>query len=122
MHARLAEESEPDPLAVFCELGTLILEARVPGLGDSGRGYGEGPHCPPYLFHSSANHLIINNNSTSHNHNHASHHRQHECSGDVLCQRFQHLRRHAALLGENGVPLCVEVKSSAAPESNSRPV
>lgn len=110
MHARLAEENEPDPLAVFCELGTLVIEARVPGLGDNGRGYGEGPHCPPYLFHS--NHLINNNNSiNSNNPSHASR-QHHECAGDVLCQRFQHLRRHAALLGENRVPLCVEVKCS----------
>lgn len=109
MHARLADDSEPDPLDAFCDLGTLILEARVPGRGDSGRGYGEGPHCPPYKIHSSAGHVNNNNNIGTQNHNHANHH-QHECSADkLLCQRFQHLRRHAALLGENGVPLCIEV-------------
>ena len=116
MHARLAEENEPDPLDVFCDLGTLILEARVPGCGVSGRGYGEGPHCPPYFSHAQ---LSNNNTTTSNNNNHVSSNssssnnrpgQQHVCSLDKLhCQRFHHLRKHACLLGENGVPLCVEV-------------
>ncbi len=111
MHSRLADGIEPDPLDVFCDLGTLILEARVPGRSDSGRGYGEGPHCPPYFGFSN------NNNSTSSNSSicsggvgNGSRLGQHICSPDQLhCQRFQHLRKHACLLGNNGVPLCVEV-------------
>lgn len=99
MHARLADENESDPLEVFCDLGTLILEARVPGLGDSGRGYGEGPHCSPYFSQTNNNNSNSNSNS-----------KQHVCSPEKLhCQRFQHLRKHACLLGKNGVPLCVEV-------------
>ena len=103
MHARLAEENEPDPLDVFCDLGTLILEARVPGRGDSGRGYGEGPHCPPYQ---------INNNNSNNNNNNGNRPGQHVCTPDKPhCQRFQYLRKHACLLAKNGVPLCVEVRT-----------
>ncbi|XP_046462221.1 protein FAM214A-like [Daphnia pulex] len=113
MHARLAEENEPDPLDVFCDLGTLILEARVPGRGDSGRGYGEGPHCPPYFSHaqiSSSSSSNNHNNNNIHHSNNGSRPGQHVCSPDKLhCQRFQSLRKHACLLGKNGVPLCVEV-------------
>ncbi|XP_057365921.1 atos homolog protein A-like [Daphnia carinata] len=110
MHARLAEENEPDPLDVFCDLGTLILEARVPGRGDSGRGYGEGPHCPPYFSHAQLSSNTNNNNNNNHHNNNGSRPGQHVCSPDKLhCQRFQHLRKHASLLGKNGVPLCVEV-------------
>lgn len=109
MHARLAEENEPDPLDVFCDLGTLILEARVPGSGDSGRGYGEGPHCPPYFSHAQLSNS--NNNNNIHHNNNGGRLGQHVCSPDKLhCQRFQYLRKHACLLGKNGVPLCVEVK------------
>ena len=105
MHARLADENEPDPLDVFCDLATLILEARFPGRGDSRRGYGEGPHCPPYFSSSSSN----NNN----NNNGSGGQLDHICSADKLhCQRFQSLRRHACLLGKNGLPLCVEVRKT----------
>lgn len=111
MHARLADENEPDPLDVFCDLATLILEARFPGRGDSGRGYGEGPHCPPYFTYNNNNN---NNNSGGINRSGSQQVQQgplqHVCSPDkLLCQRFQSLRRHACLLGKNGVPLCVEV-------------
>ena len=120
MHSRLADGIEPDPLDVFCDLGTLILEARVPGRSDSGRGYGEGPHCPPYFGFSSNNNNVNNNNSTSSSNGSSicsggvgsggSRLGQHICSPDQLhCQRFQHLLKHACLLGNNGVPLCVEV-------------
>ena len=115
MHARLADDIEPDPLDVFCDLGTLILEARVPGRGDSGRGYGEGPHCPPYFGfnnnnNSSSSGSNCNSNGSGGGNNGSRPSGQHICSPDQLhCQRFQHLRKHACLLGNNGVPLCVEV-------------
>jgi hypothetical protein len=34
-----------DPPDVFCSLGSLIVEGRVPANVE--RGYGEGPHVPP---------------------------------------------------------------------------
>ena len=34
-----------EPPEVFCSLGSLIVEGRVPTRDD--RGYGEGPHVPP---------------------------------------------------------------------------
>jgi hypothetical protein len=34
-----------DPPDVFCSLGSLIVEGRVPSNDD--RGYAEGPHVPP---------------------------------------------------------------------------
>ena len=96
MHARLAEDHESDPLDVFCDLGTLILEARVPGLGGQGRGYGEGPHCPPYFSHAHPNSSPA-----------------HVCVPEKLhCRRFQSLRKHAYLLWQNAVPLCVEVNET----------
>ena len=35
MHARVTEDNELDPLDVFLDLGTLVSEARVPGLGEN---------------------------------------------------------------------------------------
>jgi len=100
MHARLAENNELDPLDVFCDLGTLIVEARVPGLGSNGRGYGEGPHCPLYFGHAHHNSSSSSSSSPAH----------HVCVPEKLhCQRFLSLRKHAFLLWQNGVPLCVEV-------------
>lgn len=109
MHARLAENNELDPLDVFCDLGTLIVEARVPGLGSNGRGYGEGPHCPPYFGHAHHNSSSSSGNSLAH----------HVCVPEKLhCQRFLSLRKHALLLWQNGVPLCVEVMFSTAMITN----
>jgi len=46
MHAMMDGEGGSEPQDVFVELGTLIVEGRVPGGGNGGgRGYSEGPHC-----------------------------------------------------------------------------
>jgi len=42
--ARCSVFSEPEPPEVFCVLGSLIVEGRVPVKDD--RGFGEGPHVP----------------------------------------------------------------------------
>ena len=39
------DPSRADPPDVFCSLGSLIVEGRVPSKDD--RGYAEGPHVPP---------------------------------------------------------------------------
>ncbi|EEC08236.1 hypothetical protein IscW_ISCW006768 [Ixodes scapularis] len=44
MHSAV-EEVKIDPFDFFIDVGSLVLEGRVPGL--SSRGYGEGVHCPP---------------------------------------------------------------------------
>lgn len=97
MHARTADEGGDDPLEVFFDLATLIVEARVPEAapeGSSGRGYGEGPHCLPYAYRGVAGSSGLG----------------HLCSPDRLhCQRFASLRKHAFLLWQNAVPLCIEV-------------
>ena len=41
----LDDPDRSDPPDVFCSLGSLIVEGRVPANDD--RGYGEGPHVPP---------------------------------------------------------------------------
>lgn len=111
MHARLADENEPDPLDVFCDLATLILEARFPGRGgNTSRGYGEGPHCPPYFSNNNNNVNNVNNNNGGSGGGGGGL-LDHVCTADKLhCARFQSLRRHACLLGKNGLPLCVEVR------------
>lgn len=43
MHTAV-EEVDQDPCELYTDLGTLIVEGRVPGLTD--RGFGEGLHCP----------------------------------------------------------------------------
>lgn len=43
MHAAM-EEVDLDPCDLYTDLGSLIVEGRVPGLTD--KGFGEGPHCP----------------------------------------------------------------------------
>lgn len=42
MHAAV-EEVDLDPCDLYTDLGTLIVEGRVPGQND--KGFGEGPHC-----------------------------------------------------------------------------
>ena len=57
--SRNGAKSEGELWQVFLDVATLISEARVPGLGHNGRGYGEGPHCPlPYasVLHAPAVH------------------------------------------------------------------
>ena len=44
MHSMMEGEGGSEPQDVFVELGTLIVEGRVPG-GGNARGYSEGPHC-----------------------------------------------------------------------------
>jgi hypothetical protein len=41
----LGDPDRCDPPDVFCSLGSLIVEGRLPSEDD--RGYGEGPHVPP---------------------------------------------------------------------------
>lgn len=42
-----------DAVEAFVELGTLIVEGRLPAEGTD-RGYKEGPHCTPPASHQNA--------------------------------------------------------------------
>lgn len=84
MHAAV-EEVDLDPCEVFVELGTLIVEGRVPGLTE--RGFGEGPHCP------------IPHGQT-----------RHQCDpSKTECQKYEQIEKHMLLLWKNGIPMCIEV-------------
>uniref|UniRef100_A0A2R5L3V1 Atos-like conserved domain-containing protein n=1 Tax=Ornithodoros turicata TaxID=34597 RepID=A0A2R5L3V1_9ACAR len=80
------EEVEMEPFDFFIDLGSLVLEGRVPGL--SGKGYGEGVHCPPALVGQA----------------------RHQCNPALQeCQRFDAVVKHMTLLWKNGIPMSVEV-------------
>ncbi|CAN7941659.1 unnamed protein product [Ixodes pacificus] len=85
MHSA-AEEVKMDPFDFFIDVGSLVLEGRVPGL--SSRGYGEGVHCPPAQLGQV----------------------RHQCNVSVLeCQKFEVVLKHMALLWKNNIPMSVEV-------------
>ncbi|XP_054280359.1 atos homolog protein A-like [Macrosteles quadrilineatus] len=78
-----------DGVEAFVELGTLIVEGRLPAEGTA-RGYNEGPHCPRAPPTPQLN--------------------PHQCDpADFLCMRAERLRKHLSLLCNNAVPMCVEV-------------
>ncbi|CAN7983752.1 unnamed protein product [Ixodes hexagonus] len=80
------EEVKIDPFDFFIDVGSLVLEGRVPGL--SSRGYGEGIHCPPAQLGQV----------------------RHQCNVSTLeCQKFEVVLKHMALLWKNNIPMCVEV-------------
>ncbi|KAG8177253.1 hypothetical protein JTE90_028209 [Oedothorax gibbosus] len=85
MHAAV-EEVDLDPCDLYTELGTLIVEGRVPGLND--KGFGEGPHC----------------NTTPHGQG------RHQCdSSSAECQKHEQILKHMLLLWKNGIPMTIEV-------------
>ena len=57
----LEDPDRSDPPDVFCSLGSLIVEGRVPANVD--RGYGEGPHVPPSRTLPLARHACSEENS-----------------------------------------------------------
>ncbi|KAK3923146.1 Protein FAM214A [Frankliniella fusca] len=90
MHSMMEGEGGSEPQDVFVELGTLIVEGRVPGVGNA-RGYSEGPHC-------SLNGL---SNGTS----------RHSCNPqhNLLCKRADSFRKHMQYMFQNNFPMCIEV-------------
>lgn len=78
-----------EPPDVFCSLGSLIVEGRIPaGEGEGGgRGYYEGPHVelPGRIS-------------------------RHKCEDvQYLCNKNENFRKHMLLLWQNNVPMSVEV-------------
>jgi len=78
--------AEPD---VFCSLGSLIVEGRLPteSVGAKGRGYYEGPHVelPGKIS-------------------------RHKCSqNEYLCKKNENFRKHMLLLWQNNVPMSIEI-------------
>jgi len=74
---------------VFCSLGSLIVEGRLPaeGFAARGRGYYEGPHIelPGKIS-------------------------RHKCSpSEYLCKKNENLRKHMLLLWQNNVPMSIEI-------------
>jgi len=74
---------------VFCSLGSLIVEGRLPteGTGPKGRGYYEGPHVelPGKIS-------------------------RHKCSENFyLCKKNENFRKHMLLLWQNNVPMSIEI-------------
>eukprot|EP00092_Neocalanus_flemingeri_P012089 GFUD01013033.1.p1 GENE.GFUD01013033.1~~GFUD01013033.1.p1 ORF type:complete len:1150 (+),score=174.33 GFUD01013033.1:469-3918(+) len=83
------EGSSFDLPDVFCSLGSLIVEGRLPaeGLGANGRGYYEGPHVelPGKIS-------------------------RHKCSqNEYLCNKNENVRKHMLLLWQNNVPMSIEI-------------
>ncbi|CAL1297104.1 unnamed protein product [Larinioides sclopetarius] len=84
MHAAV-EEVDLDPCDLYTDLGTLIVEGRVPGVTD--KGFGEGPHC-----------------SSTHGQN------RHQCDpSSPECQKYEQILKHMLLLWKNGIPMTIEV-------------
>lgn len=81
-------EGSGGAVEAFVELGTLIVEGRLPAPGTA-RGYKEGSHCPAAITNQIADHQCDTNN--------------------FLCKRAEKLRKHMSLLCSNAVPMCVEV-------------
>ncbi|XP_067142988.1 atos homolog protein A [Centruroides vittatus] len=85
MHADVAEEVELDPCDLYTDLGTLIIEGRIPGLTE--RGFGEGPHCLPVQGQN-----------------------RHQCDlTSPECQRHDVILKHMLLLWKNRIPMSIEV-------------
>jgi len=83
------EGSSLDLPDVFCSLGSLIVEGRLPaeGIGGNGRGYYEGPHVelPGKIS-------------------------RHKCSeNEYLCNKNENFRKHMLLLWQNNVPMSIEI-------------
>jgi len=83
------EGSSLDLPDVFCSLGSLIVEGRLPaeGFGANGRGYYEGPHVelPGKIS-------------------------RHKCSqNEYLCNKNENFRKHMLLLWQNNVPMSIEI-------------
>lgn len=85
-------EPAVEPPDVFCSLGSLVVEGRLPagegsGGGRGGRGYYEGPHVelPGRIS-------------------------RHKCSNtQILCNKNENFRKHMILLWQNNVPMSIEV-------------
>lgn len=85
MHADVAEEVEHDPCDLYTDLGTLIIEGRIPGLTE--RGFGEGPHCLPVQGQN-----------------------RHQCDlTSPECQHHDATLKHMLLLWKNRIPMSIEV-------------
>jgi len=74
---------------VFCSIGSLIVEGRLPteSSGPKGRGYYEGPHVelPGKIS-------------------------RHKCSENFyLCKKNENFRKHMLLLWQNNVPMSIEI-------------
>jgi len=76
---------------LFCSLGSLIVEGRLPegdgGASSGGRGYYEGPHVelPGKIS-------------------------RHKCSqNEYLCNKNENFRKHMLLLWQNNVPMSIEI-------------
>lgn len=81
----VGEEVELEPCDFFTDIGTLIIEGRLPCPG--GKGFSEGPHCPPPFQP-----------------------RRHVCQpDDIRCQQHEQLEKHMRLLWKNGIPMSIEV-------------
>jgi len=83
------QEEGPDLPDVFCSLGSLIVEGRLPteGFATKGRGYYEGPHVelPGKVS-------------------------RHKCSQtEYLCKKNENFRKHMLLLWQNNVPMSIEI-------------
>uniref|UniRef100_A0A1B6DH39 Atos-like conserved domain-containing protein n=1 Tax=Clastoptera arizonana TaxID=38151 RepID=A0A1B6DH39_9HEMI len=89
MEGGVGVTSGGNSIEAFVDIGTLIIEGRLPAPGTS-RGYKEGPHCPVTNTALHANHQCDTTNS-------------------FLCQRAEKLRKHLSLLCSNSVSMCVEV-------------
>ncbi|XP_055951908.1 atos homolog protein A-like isoform X1 [Argiope bruennichi] len=84
MHAAV-EEVDLDPCDLYTDLGTLIVEGRVPGVTE--KGFGEGLHC-----------------SSTHGQN------RHQCDpSSPECQKYEQILKHMLLLWKNGIPMTIEV-------------
>lgn len=83
----VVEEVKTDPFDFFIDVGSLVLEGRVPTR--SSKGYAEGLHCPPASQAQA----------------------RHQCDPAAVleCQKFEHALKHMALLWKNSIPMAVEV-------------
>ncbi|KAH6929958.1 hypothetical protein HPB50_007487 [Hyalomma asiaticum] len=81
------EEVKIEPYEFFIDVGSLVLEGRVPSRSD--KGYTEGPHCPPATSGQA----------------------RHQCNPTSLveCQRYEVALKHMLMLWRNSIPMAVEV-------------
>ncbi|XP_077483358.1 atos homolog atossa isoform X1 [Amblyomma americanum] len=81
------EEVKIEPYDFFIDVGSLVLEGRVPS--HSSKGYAEGLHCPPTNLAQP----------------------RHQCDPTSVleCQRFEVALKHMGLLWRNNIPMSVEV-------------
>eukprot|EP00095_Tigriopus_kingsejongensis_P000275 maker-scaffold329_size204955-snap-gene-1.23 protein:Tk00275 transcript:maker-scaffold329_size204955-snap-gene-1.23-mRNA-1 annotation:"protein fam214a" len=79
-----------EPPDVFCSIGSLIVEGRVPHQSDE-RGYREGPHVPPLGGGLRQQYA-------------------HCCSAEeYMCKKDDNFRKHMLLLWQNNVPVSIEL-------------